>query len=92
MVNLLSIKINGCSKARNKLEDTFQAVHTQVSHIEQAKESIEADIQDFTSEELAEFKNDPKMRTFLSGLEALKLLLKLQIRNLEVAEQLDSQY
>lgn len=63
-----------------------------MTHIEQAKESIEVDLKDFSSEELDEFKNDPKMKTFLSGIEALKLLLKLQIRNLEVAEQLDSQY
>ena len=92
VVYLLSIKINGFSKARNKLEDTFQAVHAQVTHIEQARESIQTDIGDFSSEELKEFTESPKMKTFLSGIEALKLLLKLQIKNLEVAEQLDSQY
>ena len=32
LIILLAQKINGYSKIRNKLEDTLQAVHAQISH------------------------------------------------------------
>ena len=32
LIILLAQKTNGYSKIRNKLEDTLQAVHTQISH------------------------------------------------------------
>ena len=50
------------------------------------------DLGDLSAEELAEFKSHPKVKTFVAGLEALKVVLKLQMSNLETAEQLDSQY
>ena len=83
---------NGYSKIKNKLEDTLQAVHTQISQTETAIEALTDDLGDLSAEELAEFKSHPKVRTFVAGLEALKVVLKLQMSNLETAEQMDSQY
>ena len=75
LIILLAQKTNGYLKIRNKLEDTLQAVHTQIGQTESASEALESDLGDLSAEELAEFKSHPKVKTFISGLEALKVVL-----------------
>ena len=82
----------GLEKVKTNFEDTLQVIHEQVRSTENAQKTMAYDLDQLDEEELAQFVEHKKIKTFLLGIQAMLVALTLMIESLKVAEQLDSQF
>ena len=82
----------GLESVKTSFEETLQVIHKQVRATEHAQKTMAYEMDELSEEEVEQFKSHKKVKVFLTGIQAMLVVLSMQISTLETAEQLDSQF